>query len=47
MYKGKKNDAHISTHLKTIDRKRNKGFITYPKAGSIAGNVAASPPPLA
>ena len=32
IYKGKKNDAHISSHLKTIDQKRNKEFIIYPKA---------------
>ena len=32
IYKGKKNDVQISSHPKTTDRKRNKGFITYPKA---------------
>ena len=32
IYERKKNDAHISSHLNAIDRKRNKGFITHPKA---------------
>ena len=32
IYKGKKNNAIIFSHLKTIDPKKNKEFIIYPKA---------------